>query len=95
MGPSAALGSFAESPCLLRAPLMIQKAIVTRHSVWHSYQQDWVYTLETDTETFSSLVSSTRLRLKILESGDRDFDETFVLAFRDRDLTFHIFETET
>ena len=51
--------------------------------------------MKTDTETFSSLVSSTRLRLKILESGDRDFDETFVLAFRDRDLTFHIFETET
>ena len=30
-----------------------------------------------------------------MESGDRDFDKTFVLAFRDRDLTFHIFETET
>ena len=30
-----------------------------------------------------------------MESGDQDFDETFVLAFRDQDLTFHIFETET
>ena len=34
--------------------------------------QDWVFTLETDTETFSSLVSSSRLRqrLKFLESRD-------------------------
>ena len=36
----------------------------------YSDQQDWVYTLEADTETFSSLVSSSRLRprLKFLES---------------------------
>ena len=47
--------------------------------------RDWVYTLET--ETLFSLVSITRLRprLKILESRDRDFDETF----------FWLFETET
>ena len=67
--------------------------------VWLSDQRDWVYTLETDTETFSSLVSSSRLRprLKFLESRDRDFDKTFFLTiwrprprlnfsyFRDRD----------
>ena len=43
--------------------------------------RDWVYTLET--ETLFSLVSISRL--KILESRDRDFDETF----------FWLFETET
>ena len=45
----------------------------------HHFHKDWVFTLETDTETFSSLVSSSRLRprLKFLESRDREFDETF------------------
>ena len=38
--------------------------------------RDWVYILETDTETLSPLVSNTRLRprLNILES--RDFSKT-------------------
>ena len=49
--------------------------------LWTSDQRDWVYTLETYTETFSSLVSSSRLRLKFLESRDRDFDETFFWLF--------------
>ena len=42
------------------------------HRWWCSDLQDWVYTLETDTETLSSLVSNTRLRLRfeILESRD-------------------------
>ena len=42
--------------------------------------RNWVYTLKSDTEILTSEVSSTRLRLKILESRDRDFDETFCLA---------------
>ena len=52
-------------------------------SGYRSDLRDWVYTLETDIETLSSLVSSTRLRprLKILESRDQDFDKTFYLAF--------------
>ena len=61
--------------------------------------RDWVYTLET--ETLFSLVSITRLRprLKILESRDRDFDETFFWLFWyrdwDRDWNCHTFKTET
>ena len=55
--------------------------------LYFSYQRDWVYTLETDTETFSSLVSSSRLRprLKFLESRDREFDETFFSDFFETD----------
>ena len=42
-----------------------------------SHLRDWVYTLETDIKILSVLVSSTRLRLKILETQDRDFVEAF------------------
>ena len=59
----------------------------------HRDQRDWFFTLETDTETFSSLVSSSRLRprLKFLESRDRVFDETFFLTFSRPRLNFSYF----
>ena len=47
------------------------------NGIFHSRLVILVYTLETDTEIMTSLVLITRLRLKILESRDRDFDKTF------------------
>ena len=60
-------------------------------------QRDWVFTLETDTETFSSLVSSSRLRprLKFWNLEIESLTRLFFWLFRDRDWTFHIFETKT
>ena len=60
-------------------------------------QRDWVFTLETDTETFSSLVSSSRLRqrLKFWNLEIESLTRLFFWLFRGRDWTFHIFETET
>ena len=53
-------------------------------NVWVSDPRDWVYTLETNTETINFLVKSKTLRprLKILESRDGDFNETFFVFFK-------------
>ena len=50
--------------------------------------RDLVYTLETATIIIASLVSSTILKLKILESRGPDFDETYCWLFPDQDWNF-------